>query len=100
MQLPFKTDSFAATFMDPPWGLEAMRGLSRAFHEGIRVAPVLYIYSPIVWGTSKAKMTDAWIRCLAGLNSPVLLARYARNASGVPEGQRPESHLKPEAGSD
>jgi len=82
LKLPFKSDSFAAVFMDPPWGLEAMRGLSLAFHDALRVAPVLYVYSPIVWGTSRAVLTAAWLRCLPGLNNPVILARYERN--GLP----------------
>src|SRR3990172_9096426 len=61
---PFKADTFAAVFMAPPWGLEAMRGLSLAFHDALRVAPVLYVYSPIVWGTSRAVLTPASLRCL------------------------------------
>lgn len=77
--LPFKEDSFGAVFMDPPWGLEAMRALADAFHEGIRVAPVLYIYSPIMWASSRARMTNAWIRCLPGLNHPVILQRFERS---------------------
>jgi hypothetical protein len=80
--LPFKSDAFGAVFMDPPWGLEAMRGLAEAFKEALRVAPVLYLYAPIVWGTSRARMTEAWLRCLPGLNHPVILARYERNNGG------------------
>lgn len=78
LQLPFKADSFGAVFMDPPWGLAAMRGLARGFAEALRVAPVLYLYSPIVWGTSKARLTAAYLRCLPGLNHPVVLQRYER----------------------
>jgi len=79
MALPFQDDAFAAVFMDPPWGLEAMRAMADGFHEALRVAPVLYVYAPVVWGTSRAHLTAAWLRCLPGLNHPVVLARYERN---------------------
>lgn len=88
IKLPFKDDSFAATFMDPPWGLEAMKALSEGFKEGLRVAPILYIYSPVVWGSSRGAMTDAWLRCLPGLNHPVILQRYERAANSSPKGRK------------
>src|SRR3989304_3725335 len=42
---PLKGVSSAAVYGAAPWGLEVMRGLSMAFHEGLRVGLVLYIYS-------------------------------------------------------
>lgn len=101
--LPFRDDSFGCVFMDPPWGLEAMRAMSIAMHEGLRVATVLYVYSPVLWGSSRGRLTHAWLRCLPGLNHPAMVARYERpngaaeresGVSGVePRGQRDDSRL-------
>jgi hypothetical protein len=79
--LPFKDDSFGAIFSDPPWNAGWKVTCGVFCNEALRVAPVLYLMSPWVWGTKRAPMTDAWVRDMRGINIPILITRYARGPS-------------------
>lgn len=78
--LPFKNDSFAAVFLDPPWNHGFKHNIGLMMNEAIRVAPVVYLMAPFTWGSSKATMKDVWVRWSPGVQTPVILSRYERNA--------------------
>jgi len=81
--LPFRDDSFGAVFADPPWGANLKEKCATFCKEALRVAPVLYLMSPWIWGTSQATMTKVWVRQHPGFNNAILITRYERN--GVAE---------------
>ncbi len=76
--LPFKDDAFGAVLMDPPWKVCAMKEIANAFKEALRVAPVLYVYAPYLWGGEKVKVSKIWVRAHHGVHHPVMLVRYER----------------------
>jgi hypothetical protein len=76
--LPFKDNAFGAVFSDPPWDAGWKASCSKLCHESMRVAPVLYLMAPWIWGTSKAKLTDAWVRQMPGVNNAIVISRYER----------------------
>jgi hypothetical protein len=77
--LPFDNDSFGAIFCDPPWNNGMKKDVAAAMKEFIRVAPVVYLMSPLVWGSSLATLEKAWVRWFPGVNQAVLITKYRRN---------------------
>lgn len=77
-ELPFKDDTFGAVFCDPPWDATMKKTCAGFCKEAMRVAPVLYLMSPWIWGTSKAELTNTWVRQHPGINNAIVLARYER----------------------
>ena len=76
--LPVKDDAFGCVLMDPPWKVCAMQEIATAFREALRVAPVLYVYAPYLWGARGVRVTDSWVRLHLGVHHPVMLVRYER----------------------
>lgn len=81
--LPFAADSFGAVFADPPWNLSQMKSCADFCKEALRVAPVAYVMSPWLWVNRDAKRTAIWVREFPGVNIPILLVRYERQARSV-----------------
>jgi hypothetical protein len=85
--LPFKDDTFAAIFSDPPWD-STMKAKCAAFcKEAMRVAPVLYLMAPWIWGTHEAQLEKCWVRQHPGINAPIFVSKYRRR--DVPEQGEP-----------
>ena len=76
--LPFPDDSFGAVFCDPPWNNGMKKEVSIAMKEFIRVAPVVYLMSPLVWGSSLATFEKAWVRWFPGVNQGIIISKYRR----------------------
>jgi hypothetical protein len=76
--LPFKEDSFAAVFSDPPWDATMKKKSSDFCKEALRVAPVLYLMAPWMWGTSGAQLERCWVRQHPGINAPIFVSKYRR----------------------
>lgn len=77
--LPFKNDAFGAVFCDPPWNDAYVKMTAQFCGEAIRAAPVLYLMSPWIWGTTRANLTHVWYRVTPGFNRAILICRYQRN---------------------
>jgi hypothetical protein len=82
LNLPFRDDSFAAVFADPPWGLANMKDCGEFCQEGLRVARVLYVMSPWLWVNRMARRSKIWAREFPGINVPILIVRYERDDGG------------------
>lgn len=77
-RLPFDNDSFAAVFSDPPWDSSIKTRCAELCKESLRVAPILYLMAPWVWGTSAANIEQIWVRQFPGVHTPILLVKYTR----------------------
>jgi len=77
-ELPFENDSFGAVFSDPPWYANYKQKSANFIKDALRVAPVVYLMSPWIYGSSNAKLTDCWVRQHPGINNAIVLARYER----------------------
>lgn len=80
--LPFKDDAFGAVFCDPPWDAGFKASCAEVCKESMRVAPVLYLMAPWIWGTSEAHLTRAWVRQMPGINNAIVIGRYERARAG------------------
>jgi hypothetical protein len=76
--LPFRDDSFAAVFADPPWNMGHMKPCADFCKEALRVAPVAYVMSPWLWVERSARRSKIWVREFPGINVPILIVRYER----------------------
>ena len=81
--LPFKDNAFGAVLMDPPWKVSAMKEISLAYREALRVAPVLYAYAPFLWGARGFSIDGIWVRHHLGVHHPVMLIKYSRIGKAV-----------------
>jgi len=88
--LPFRSNSFGAVFSDPPWDAAWKINCKVLCNEAMRIAPVLYLMCPWVWGTNRAPMTNAWVRDMRGMNNAILITRYERNAEWVLDDNKDE----------
>jgi len=79
--LPFKDDSFGAVFCDPPWDASIKKKCSDFCKEALRVAPVLYLMAPWIWGTSDAELDLCWVRQHPGINNAIVVSKYRRKVS-------------------
>ena len=77
--LPFGENSFGAVFADPPWNAGYKADCARFVNEALRVAPVVYLMAPWIYGSKTAYLTKTWVRQLPGVNSAVTLTRYVRS---------------------
>jgi hypothetical protein len=77
-ELPFEDNSFGAVFSDPPWDATMKKSCADFCKEAMRVAPVLYLMTPWIWGTSKANLSKCWVRQQPGINNAIVLSRYER----------------------
>jgi hypothetical protein len=76
--LPFGDDTFEAVFADPPWNAGYKEDCAAFVKEGLRVAPVVYLMAPWIYGSRRARLTAVWIRQMPGVNSTVSVTRYER----------------------
>jgi len=76
--LPFKDDAFGAVFADPPWDATIKKKCADFCKESMRVAPVLYLMSPWIWGTSAAELEACWVRQHPGINNAIVISKYRR----------------------
>src|SRR5262245_13409570 len=76
--LPFAEDTFASVFADPPWNIHYMHDCADFCKHAINIAPILYVMSPWLWVSKKAKRTKIWVREFPGINQPILIVRYER----------------------
>ena len=79
--LPFGNDTYSAVFANPPWDATAKKKCADFCKEAMRVAPVLYLMSPWIWGTSQAALDKVWVRQLPGINNAICLTRYVRKVA-------------------
>lgn len=79
IHLPFKNDSFGAVFADPPWNAYYKKDSSLFVNEALRIAPVIYLMSPWIYGSHHVEMTACWVRQIPGVNQAILLVRYERS---------------------
>lgn len=77
-RLPFDRDSFGAVFADPPWNVGYKAPCAAFVRDALRVAPVVYLMAPWVYGSKHARLTAIWVRQFPGVHVPVLLTRYER----------------------
>ncbi len=78
--LPFEDDAFAAAFMDPPWGAEWKSKVAAAMKELLRVAPVVYVLSSWVYGSSSCRLTDVKVAWQPGVKPALVFCRYERSS--------------------
>lgn len=78
LSLPFGDDSFEAVFADPPWNGAYKAQVREFMDEALRVARVVYVMSPWVFGAARARVTRAWLRQMPGVNDVVAVVRYER----------------------
>jgi hypothetical protein len=76
--LPFADNSFAAAFADFPW-IESWRwNAALAIKEMLRVAPVVYVISPWLYGAKTCYPDEVNVSWRPGINHPILFVRYVR----------------------
>jgi hypothetical protein len=80
--LPFGSDAFASVFADPPWDAEYKKDVAAFVREALRIAPVMYLMAPWVYGGKIANLTSTWLRQMPGVNRAVVLTRYERADNG------------------
>jgi len=78
LKLPFKADTFAAVFADPPWNGGYKKASADFVKEALRIAPIVYVMSPWIYGSKSASLTRVWVRQLPGVNNAIVIARYER----------------------
>lgn len=76
--LPFGSNTFAAVFADPPWNAGYKKECALFVNEGLRVAPVVYLMAPWIYGSKTARLTKTWVRQMPGVNSAITLTKYER----------------------
>jgi hypothetical protein len=79
LQLPFKDDSFGCAVMDCPWTVGWKKNIADAMKELLRVAPVVYVLSPWVYGSKICKISDVYVAWQPGVNQTLSFIRYERN---------------------
>ncbi len=76
--LPFRDESFAAVFADPPWNIGQMKSCANFCKEALRIAPIAYVMAPWLWIERTARRKEIWVREFPGINIPVLIVKYER----------------------
>lgn len=65
-------------FSDPPWFAEEKAQCAAFMQEALRIAPVVYLMAPWLYGSSTAELTRVWVRHMPGVHAPVMVSRYER----------------------
>lgn len=90
-ELNFPADSYGAVFADPPWNAAYKPQCSRFMKRALKIAPVVYLMAPWIYGSSEATLTNAWFRQLPGINTIVAITRYERpNPESIADQKAPE----------
>ena len=77
-ELPFKDDEFASAFADLPWIEKFRWDAARAIKQMLRVAPIVYIISPWLYGAKTCYPAKIDISWRPGINHPILFVKYRR----------------------
>lgn len=77
-QLPFRRNTFAAAFCDFPWEAPFKGSIAMAMRELLRIAPVVYVLSPWVWGSRFARLDRIDVCWQPGVTQALLFTRYVR----------------------
>lgn len=78
--IPVASDSYASVFADPPWNSGYKEDSARFIREALRIAPVVYLMSPWLYGGAAAPLTRVWVRQMPGVHQPIIIARHERPA--------------------
>jgi len=78
-ELPFKNDQFAAAFADIPWIGGWRWNAAKAIKHLLRVAPIVYIMSPWLYGAKTCYPEIIEVSWRPGINHPILFVKYVRN---------------------
>lgn len=76
--LPFKDNEFASVFMDVPWINAWKWNLGKAIKESLRVAPIVYVISPWLYGWRGCYPESIEVSWRPGINNPILFVKYVR----------------------
>jgi len=77
-ELPFKNDEFKAAFMDTPWIEKWRWDCARAIKQLLRVAPIVYVISPWLYGAKTCYPETINASWRPGINHPILFVKYMR----------------------
>lgn len=77
-ELPFKDDQFNAVFMDTPWIEKWRWDCARAIKQLLRVAPIVYVMSPWLYGAKTCYPEFINVSWRPGINHPILFVKYVR----------------------
>ena len=77
-ELPFKENEFAAAFADFPWIEKWRWNAARAIKEMLRVAPIVYIISPWLYGAKTCYPDTINVSWRPGINHPILFVKYIK----------------------
>ncbi len=77
-ELPFKDNEFAAAFADLPWIEKFRWDAARAIKQMLRVAPIVYIISPWLYGARTCYPETIEVSWRPGINHPILFVKYIR----------------------
>jgi len=81
-ELPFKDDEFASAFADLPWIEKFRWDAARAIKQMLRVAPIVYIISPWLYGAKTCYPETINVSWRPGINHPILFVKYRRRVLG------------------
>jgi hypothetical protein len=77
-QLPFPPNSYGAVFAYPPWDATYKRSCATFIRKALKIAPVVYLMAPWVYGAADVRLTRCWVRQHPGVNTAILICRYER----------------------
>jgi len=77
-ELPFKDDEFPAAFADLPWIEKFRWDAARAIKQMLRVASIVYIISPWLYGAKTCYPETINVSWRPGINHPILFVKYVR----------------------
>ena len=77
-RLPFFDNEFAAAFADFPWITAWRWKAAAAIKEMLRVAPIVYIISPWLYGAKTCYPESINVSWRPGINHPILFVKYIR----------------------
>ena len=77
-ELPFKENEFAAAFMDCPWIEKWRWDCARAIKQMLRVAKIVYVLSPWLYGAKTCYPETIEVSWRAGINHPILFVKYIK----------------------
>ncbi len=83
-QLPFRDNSFAAAFADPPWTAAWKSHVASMMKELLRVSEVVYTVSPWTYGSSGCYLDWVRVAWQPGVNPGLLFCRYEKRGHGLP----------------
>ena len=83
LSLPYADDSYGAVFADPPWNSGYKQQCAAFMRRALRIAPVVYLMAPWLYGSAEARLTKVWVRQIPGVNQIVGITRYERSTNDL-----------------